>query len=1088
MLSRSTSNGAHNLRRAKSTSCVQRRTSNSSLIDPVAAKQHALVAATLAYERGHGRDWAGSYQNERKTEPRRRHSNRARRSEGQGIHFEASLAPHRQPNKKLFHFTSTSNDHSRSRRATMSSFQESSKQNSLSPVDIVESSKTRIEISPIEADSTPDVRRIRRSRSMFAPLSLRPATSIDAISFNVSTPRSMLETTMRCTDETTTVVLGEQGTSDHDMPQVPPTPLTHNTIYKVDERVAKARDHHLQQFQMKKIRHRASFMLTPFKRRAGSVDTVPTLSGTSNNGVTYGSGRSTPAQDLESLQRNITSERKQSTSLKDKIRRAFRKPSALHTGLPIQQVEASRAHYGDILSASSTMSTIRAGGSNILLKNAPETTRLESFSPALYSCPNQYRKPRSSAVSEAAVNTSTSRVTSWADSTLAGTTASCSSNPLAIIHEDQQQSKTSSIRSQRRSSFGLFRRGAKRSLVTNTEPSPGDEIYVSAEINAYGSDSEIQLPASNRNFSESHERLPSQVRQASLRASRASSMIKATVRVVSSGSHSTSSYRSSTQRNRSMNSIVLPVLNLKDREINNQSPELPKLSLTPRWREKRKQSKLQGFHMEPQLVAPSTEEIAGRVERSENRWKQSLDESQSLFYPHISQIAPADINTQYDDKVCLQSAANLSALAVEDVFFKLVSASPEFRSVDVTSPSLYSRNTNSASPKRRPNDSAISLGSDDSNNTGTAVIITSNHNGKYSVESPKKADSHLAKSSRDWRDWISSQVHDLETPPSEDLTLSGEFVSKPTDSGHRREHAQILDGENVSIGCIPTKPTESPPIDLCSIKQQPSEPRNYSRFGPDDRPSSRLHDRPELKNRSASCMNERFPLINTGRLCSRKASPPNVNERPENLVSAKKRNKNEDDISPSSSSLTVANMRCQTRLTGIPRPQTAVSFQRSRSSLAHYTTSDIECQNQAKPAVCISSHIPRPVVTPLRRPQSALDVRAARRNRVTPTPISNVDSDPTLVSISKGPYQEGIGSPKLTSIQHFPSLDKENSPFPKETSPVHTMGEDESSSIMLKSSPTSGQRLVEQFLTARRMRDEARSSVGSSPLGSPAFL
>jgi hypothetical protein len=1087
MLSRSTSNGANNLRRAKSASCVQRRPSSSSLIDPVAAKQHAIMAATLAYERAHGRDWTESSPSEQKHELGRRRSNRAGRSEGQGSHFEANHASRRQSTKKLSHATGSSNDYPRSRRVTVNSFLPVSQHISPPGVNDIEFSKKNAEISSIAADSTLDHRRVRKSRSMYAPSSLRPATSIDAISFNVSSPKSMLQPTMRCIDETTTVFLEQDVISVHDIPQVPPILLSHNTIYQVDERVAKARDHHLQQFQMQKIRHRASLMLIPFKKGIGSATAEPTLSGTSNNGVTYGSGRSSPAQEFESLQRNITSENKQSTSLKDKIRRVFRKPSSLHIGLPIQQVEASRAHFGDILSPSSTMSTIEVKRPKILNKSVPESARLESPTPAVYSYYNKNPRPRSSAASETTVKSSTSRVTSWADSTLAGTTASRSSNPLTIIHEDLQQSNILSDRPNRRSSIGIFRRGTKHSSVDNIDPSPGVGIHQSAENNAYGRDCDTRLHSPSRKSSVAHDALPSQVRRSSLSSSRASNMIRATVRVVSSGSHSTTSRRSNNLHNESMNSIILPALKTEDTGSHNQSAEMPCLASALGWREKYKRNKHQRVHIEPKLVAPSREQIAGRMERSEDRWKQSLDEIQSLFYPHTSQIAAPDPNTQYDEKGSLQSATDLAVLSVEDVV-KTAREPFTFRSVQVISPSLYSRNTDSASPKRQSNYSAVSLRSDASNDTGTAVITTSYPNIKYSVGLPGKPHSHLAKSSRDWRDWISTQVHDLETPPPEDLTLRNHFIFKPVDSGHRREHAQIVDGVDVSIGSTLPALVESLPIDSYTIKQQSSEPRIHSHFGPDDRPSSRLHGHSGLKSRSASCMNERFPLINTGRPPSRKASPHTDSVRPKKLGSVKTRSKDEDDITPSSSSLAVPTSKIQTRTALLPRPQAITSFQRSRSSLAHYTTSEVESQKQAKPTAHVTSSIPRPAVSPLHRPKSAIEVRAAHHNRVTPIPTSKMETDTTLVANFKGPYRERTESPQLQSLHESPSFHKENSPFPKGNSPTHTMREDDSSSIVLPSTPTSGQRLAEQFLTARRMKSETRSSVRFSAVGSPVFL
>jgi hypothetical protein len=1085
MLSQSSStNGASHLRRAKSTPSVQRRVSNSSLFDPVAAKQHAIVAATLAYERAHGRDSADN----RSNELGRRRSHRTGRSEGQGSHFEANHAPRHQSSKKISPATSSSNDHPRSQRATMSSLLPQPKHIDHQRHTDVNCSKTIADVSSKEDGSTLNIRRVRKSRSMLTSSALELATSIDAISFDVSSPQPNLQPFMRCTDETTTCVLGRDMTDGRVAPQIPPVPLTHTTIYKVDERVAKARDHHLQQFQMQRLRHRASSLLTPFKKRVASNELALVLSGESNNGVTHGSGRTSPTQEIWPLQPKATCEGKQSTSLKEKIRRVFRKPSSLQTSLPVQQVEASRAHFGDLLTPSSRVSTIRAKASDVMKYGIPGTQGQASATPTMRSGSGEQARPRSRAISETTMTTSASRVTSWADSTIDGTTASRGSNPLTIIHEDIQQPEVSSVVSQKRSSLSLLRRGTKHNFVPmeDVDTSPRIETNEFVKAKASISDYESRFPSLTRKASV-HDTLPSQVRRSSLSCSRASNMMKATVRVVSSASHSTTSCGSSKQRNAAASMNALSVLTPSDTESQNQALELPSLSSALGWREKRKQNRLQKLQKEREIVAPSAELIAARVEKSHERWKQSLDEGQSLFFPGSSHHVSTDRQHNIDGST--KDSANRAFSSAEDVFMA-AREPPTFRSLDVISPSLYSRNTNSASPRRHLHDSAVSLESTSSTDTGTAVITTSHPIIKYSVGSPKRPEQHLAKTSRDWRDWISNQVHDLGTPPPEDLTLSTEYVCRPADSGHRREHAQIVDGEDVSIGSIPVDSIEcleSRPFELPPIQLRPKEPCSYPSFGPDDRPSSRLHDRPGLKDRSASCMNERFPLINTGRPFIRKTSPPTDSVRSKKVENVVKTGTDEN-ISPSSSTLRVPITKNLAR-TVLRRPQSTNSFYRSRSSLAYYTTSGVDNQSQAKSTSRVPIDIAKTSATPLNRPKSALDIRAARRNRIPPTPIPNVDTDPTLAAIFKGPYRDGTASPRPLSIRKSTSFYKENSPFPKEVpSPVRTVSEDDNSSLMLPSTPTSGQRLAEQFLTTRRLKSEMRPSASPSTVGSPVFL
>ena len=91
-----------NLRRAQSTPLIPRRPSSStlnSLIDPVAARQHALVAANVAFERScHGKGNNNSYQ-QQSSQLHRKRSNQASGFEGEGSHFhqyDANKTPRHQ--------------------------------------------------------------------------------------------------------------------------------------------------------------------------------------------------------------------------------------------------------------------------------------------------------------------------------------------------------------------------------------------------------------------------------------------------------------------------------------------------------------------------------------------------------------------------------------------------------------------------------------------------------------------------------------------------------------------------------------------------------------------------------------------------------------------------------------------------------------------------------------------------------------------------------------------------------------------------------------------------------------------------------
>jgi hypothetical protein len=1131
MLSRSCSKGTTQLRRAKSAPSVQYHTSASSLIDPVAAKQHAIVAATIAYERSHDRECGVERYIE---QPTRRGGNRPRRSEGQGSHFQAGHAPHHQSSKKLSAVTSSTNDNTRSRRATIGSvgtlptFNTNRHPRSM---DIVEFSKTQIrELSKV--DNLP-FQHVRKSRSTYSTAECAPATPIDAISFpDTPTSKGVYAPLAHCTEGTLTSITEQDITLDFTAPALPPVPLSNNSIYHVDEKVNKARDHHLQQFQMNKLRHRASAMLTPFKKRIGSgssAETAP-LSGISNNGVTYATGCASLEKEHQPARRSVTSDSRHFKTLKDRIKGVFGKSSGFHMGLPVQQVHASRAHFGDLLSASSSrISTLRGKCFSESQQNS-NAESLQRFSlPPVHTNSTSFARCGSPTASESTVVTSTSRVTSWADSTIAGTITSRDSHRLTVIHEDQHQAEIASLRSQKRKqSLSFFRRTPKSRAIEVQKPFPE---YIVPQIHGDDSTGMQHQPRvqRDRNASPDITTLPSQSKRPTLHIlqARANTGTASTVRVVSSSGQTIDVYDSTRKRSNSGSSSILSASKVDSIAKKNQSLEQVDTVSNNRWLSKTERHTLCGDQMgqNPQFIAPSPDQIANRVEKSNQRWKETLEEGRSLFYPRSRQNVSEDLDqtSEYN-----QESPFSGAVSSEDVFQAL--REPVLvRPMAVISPSLYSRNTNSVSPKRfYHTEDAVSLRSTSSRETGTAVIITSRPVFKYSVGSAKKSVSHLAKTSRDWRDWISKEVEDLGSPDPEDLALNDDYISKPVDSRHRREHAQIVDGKNLTIGDAIVESIEP----LVQLRREPyqslrktspqqvseyrlpsytmergsTEPRSKSpaeihsesrlqlrkiasRYGPEDRPLSRLHDRSTLRNRSASCMNERFPLIDTSRPPSRqrKPSPPSENENSRNAENIKPKERERWELTPNSVGsihLQVPVYIAQPTRAAIRRLQSTNSFQRSKSSLAHYTTSRAE--NSTSILSHTPTHIPKlaAITTPILKTKISLDIRAAsRRNHVASVPTANADTDPTLAAISQGPYRDGTASPRPLSTCKSASFYKENSPF-QTSSPVRTIREGETSSF--PATPTSGgQRLAEQFLSARRLRSDISES---SSVGSPTFL
>jgi hypothetical protein len=890
----------------------------------------------------------------------------------------------------------------------------------------------------------------------------------------------------------------------------------------VDDKLQKARDQHFQDLHRKKIRQRASFILTPFKKRNESTS----WSSAPGNGVTYDNAQPPPLPVKAKGERKVSEESKTSGSLKSKIRKVFRRNSTTPLVLPAQHVEASRAYYGDGLANQPERPLRQPQSVNALIRNPVGSTgNSRSTSPV-----------RSMRTTE-----SRSRVTSWADSTIAGTVNSRESKALAVIQEDLPQ-PAPSTRSRKFSSLGIFRRSRKSSAITlpETPPPPPER----KPINDDPFQEPILQSGVNR-ASTVYDTLPSQARRISGNSSRGSFSLRPTIRPVPSDSGGNLSSRSCSSRLASTSTNHLIHHDEASSEEEENTLDFPGKRLRNRLHKARRE--------EP--AKPTTEQIAHRVEKSNERWKQPLETGRSIFFPHSSQGASSERHSRPPRQ--LESSPESEIHAPENVF-EPTTQEPQYvsRTMGVISPSIYSQNT-SSSPTRIPNGSAISL--DNSNRhaviVGTAVINPSQLAGKYSIGSSAQGIvPRLAKASRDWKAWLSKEVQELETQPIENFTLNGEYIQPPARSGHRREHAQIVDGEDVTIGTRVDHTKSSIPIpsiepllpqsrlqeplrnmfeETTSSRQSslaPSQPSSHPRF-----------ERPRLIDRPSSRMNERFPFIETGqppsrasRRSSRKSTPPR-SELPPPLV--KKEN-------PASSSMLAVPVPQPRR--PLHRPMSTSSFHRSNSSLAQYTTNTSATASSSSISQInrSTSHIPRPsaasgsgtdTIKPAisnsslhNRSTSALSSPRPAFAKAMTTPLTlagpNVDTDSTLAAIFKGPYRENSASPALPraiSVRKVPShsqmLRQQSSPhmaressstMPRESSSLRraessSILRDGQISLMLRatsslslkenhspsrsaregsseSTPTRGQILAERFL-------EARGYGGSSP-ASPRFI
>lgn len=436
-----------------------------------------------------------------------------------------------------------------------------------------------------------------------------------------------------------------------------------------------------------------------------------------------------------------------------------------------------------------------------------------------------------------------------------------------------------------------------------------------------------------------------------------------------------------------------------------------------------------------EVTPPTAEQIASRIERTKNRWKTPLEDSAPIFFPcsagHGSTGRSAIVSRSVTPQAPSADGADRERSPGD---FHAVSEPVPFKLREAVSPSVYSRSTDIHSP--RPNDSVVSLARTDYGETGTATIIVGTTAAVYPIGSPTPNEgTRSTRSSRDWRSWLSREVADLAFLPQEDIAIRGRFEVK--ESKHRREHAQIVDGEDTSIQ------TDEP---------AKSRPRKSSR--------------PELEDRPSSRMNERFPYLET----SKKHSPQETR-----LTRTTSPAVEDATTKPVAQENAPANqLGRESRLTRPLSLQQISANLRSNSSLAQYTTSGAEDTKGDASAPPSPSRARYTSTQSAYKPKSAVDLRGQRS---PPNHAANIRRKPvgpallddrTLMHISQGPY----GS----CVTPSPRRNKENNP----AAGVAAM--DPADGPGSRGTPTSGQRMAEDFLR-RRAATETRLASES-----PVFL
>jgi len=778
MLSRGNSGAATRLRRAKSASSVQTYRPNSSdiVVDPETAYQHALAAASVAFEQAHGREVKSKSSGEYDTRqpPRDR----------QSIRFTGPTAvPLNQ--RSITRREAAEYACSRERSKTSSDARRSRREPSLRTSDsfvtaLPEQNEEYVERRVSSIPSS--YRKLRKTKSMSNPDKSSAFSLVNGLSrtkghHSLRPPKN--DTHARASQDSSL----RRSLSFLRQPTASPEPLRKSIDQ--DKAVQVARDQFVRQLEQQRAKEKTSVVDFAEKRKSAKPfrRTVRSSSTTS-----YGSAIASPAAEALNPPKNQGLGRKArsiSISLKSRLKRVFQKPSGNENVMPAQQLDASRPHFGDFMSSfngtqqrydhhipSPDGNTIRR------IDSRGSTSRGTSAFVERPSRPGSIRSIESGVGAEK----DESRVSSWGTSTAANSLATLQSREnkrLSTINEGAPY-QPSSMRS-----YGDL----GHDLVTNTDP-----------IRDFSAGS---LYSRLRREIEKNERM-ARIRGETLNEEeQAAGGLNYVDNFTPRGSSLSNQQRGGVRMSKSV--IFSPTTSMSGKQS----------------------EKSQYAHIriqEPNLL--STESLHKSLERRDiggSLIKRPLHEVKSTFFPPSIHL---ERNSTSPYRQAIRGSSESDSTAVKPVrtpnLSKIGTAlneqSPFLQVRNFTdSDSIYSRTTSGNTP--RATDSPSSSSEDDER-PGTAVVASQPIRWDQSSSPSHNRKTSTVQSSGDWKRWLSTEVAQLERKGTTPTRIHD--GSSASTLGHKREKAQ-LDVDDVELGRL--RLTHDKPVQPVAQQQGISQPR-----------------------------------------------------------------------------------------------------------------------------------------------------------------------------------------------------------------------------------------------------------------------
>ena len=573
--------------------------------------------------------------------------------------------------------------------------------------------------------------------------------------------------------------------------------------------------------------------------------------------------------------------------------------------------------------------------------------------------------------------TDRSRVTSWANSTAAGTSSTFANTASTCAADEHGRLKHSNSQSRLRKKSSFFGRTVQNRLrktsradLKGSEDSQALFMALRERILPQDADEEKEHRAESAasiasQTTSSLSMLPSRRRADSLTPFAHGGA--STVRTVSPDPDA---YK-----------IMSPVVEVSPDRVHANNESADQTPTTNHFASKRRAAPLQA---EP----PSFDRIARRVQQSQARWQGPL---RTAPVAHDGKIGSA-----YDDNNSYQ-LPSLSRHPYQDVdtgglprHTKVSAPAPASRTHErLLSPSIYSRATDGASPRPVTPEEG-----------GMTVTIKSREVKRYAISPPKRQEIHAERpvqGSGEWRKWLTDEMNSL----------------TEADAAVNLAHVPAPVAASIALGPF-------------SRDRSATTGSGSQKHGSDSELASRTRQgsRPRASSRRSSYMNERYPIMdssdNSSRRTSRKysmASNPATDTEDSLQVQGSDDSKRSPGVINTTSKTSVAKP--------LPKRHSLAHLESSsqmRASLpptaSKRSTSETLTMSGAIPdkdAIPATSHLRPPSHHHHQKNQSAFDLRAKYKTNMTSssrpievrrkksTPIT-VFEDTTIQNISAGPY------------------------------------------------------------------------------------